>query len=152
MNYKFTNKYYLHIPKDFILEYNINWDFLFNSIEKYINHNYLQNKTKTFKVKLDNNDFNNVIFHKIELVDNNKSSKKWKRVLIFILLNKPNWINTIFPIFSFDTQEEKKYTTKLLHTKEFVYKLFRKFNKYKWWIDYKWKKLSDNLGVEIKIK
>jgi len=152
MNYKFINKYYLKIPKDFLLEYNINWEKLFNSIEKYISFNFLQNKSKTYKVKLNDNNFNKVIFHKIELNNNNKSSKKWKRVLIFILLNQPNWINTIFPIFSFNTQEEKTYTTKALHTKEFIYKIFRKFNKYKWWVDYKWNKLSESLGVEIKIR
>lgn len=151
MNHKFTNKFFLKIPNEFLLEYKIEENILIKWVEKYINNYYLQNKQKTYKVNMNNDIFNSVIFHKIELSDNNKSPKKSKRVRILILLNKPNWINTIFPIFVFSTQEEKKYTTKLLHTKDFVYKVFRDFEKYRWWLDSEWNKLSEGLWKEINI-
>jgi len=150
MNYKIQNKYFVKIPNEFLLDFKINGKDLFDSIEKYLKFNYLQNKSKTYKIKIDNNVFNTVIFHKIELSENNKSSKKSKRVLIFILLNKPDWINTIVPIFSFSTQEEKKYTTNFLHTKDFVYTILRNFWKYKTGIDFYWNDLNNNLWKEIK--
>jgi hypothetical protein len=150
MNHKTDNKYFVKIPQRFIEDFNIDWEKLFLSIQKYIISKYLQNKSKTFKVNIQDENLSTIIFHKIELSENNKSSKKSKRVLIFILLNKPNWINTIVPVFSFSTQEEKKYTTKLLHTKDFIYKTLRNFWKYKSWLDFYWKELSEWLWKEIK--
>ena len=149
MYFKFQNKYFVKIPKDFLSDFQIDGNELFNAIRKYIKYNYLQNKAKIYKVQINNNNLNTVIFHKIEVSENNKSSKKSKRVLIFILLNKPEGINTIVPIFVFSTQEEKKYTTQFLHTKEFVYKILRNFWKYKSWVDFYWNDLDKWLWKEI---
>jgi len=150
MNYKNVNDYYVKIPKNFLLEYNIEWDLLFDSIEKYIIFNYLKNKSKVFKIKMNKN-WKTIIFHKIELNSKNKSAKKHKRVLIFVLLNKPKGVNTLFPIFSFNTQEEKKYNSKLLHTKKFVKKLFSNFSRYESWLDCEWNTLSSTLWKRINI-
>ncbi len=68
-------------------------------------------------------------FHKIDLEENNKSSQKSKRVIVFFLLNTPEWINTIYPAFAFSTQEEKIYNKKLKET-TFVKSLRLKLEKY----------------------
>jgi hypothetical protein len=68
-------------------------------------------------------------FHKIDIEQNNKSSQKSKRVIVFFLMNNPSWNNTIFPAFSFSTQEEKTYNSKL-KTQSFVKSLRVKLEKY----------------------
>ena len=105
MNFKEKNEFFLKIPKDFLENFSIEEKILKNSIKDYIYNFYLNNRQKTFKSSLSN--WEKIIFHKIQIKDNNKSAKNSKRVLIFILINNPEWINTIFPIFSFTTQEEK---------------------------------------------
>ena len=147
MNFKLTNRYFVKIPKDFLDKFWLDEENLKNSIKNYIYNFYLQNKQKTFKVDLSN--WEKIIFHKIQVSENNKSSKKSKRVLIFILLNNPRWINTIFPIFSFTTQEEKKYTTQYMKNKNFVKKLINDFWKYQNSVDINWNKINSFLGEEI---
>ncbi len=147
MNFKIKNKFFVKIPKDFLDHYWLDENNLRNSIKDYIYNFYLNNKQKTFKVFINNSE--KIIFHKIQVNDNNKSWKKAKRVLIFILLNNPEWINTIFPIFSFTTQEEKKYTTQYLKNKDFVKKLINDFWKYQNSVDINWNKINKILWVEI---
>ena len=68
-------------------------------------------------------------FHKIDVEDNNKSPQKAKRAIVFFLLNTPEWINTIYPAFAFQTQQEKIYNKKL-REKDFVKNLRLKLEKY----------------------
>ena len=147
MNFKFKNRYFIKIPKDFLDNYKLDINNLKNSIKDYIYNFYLQNKQKTFKSSLSN--WEKIIFHKIQVNYNNKSSKKSNRVLIFILLNNPEWINTIFPIFSFTTQEEKKYTTQYMKSKDFANKLINDFWKYSNSVDINWNKINNILWEEI---
>jgi hypothetical protein len=107
----------------------------------------LNNKQKTFKSSLAN--WEKIIFHKIQIKDNNKSAKNSKRVLIFILINNPEGINTIFPVFAFKTQEEKKYTTQYMKSKNFVSKIIKQFWKYQFSFDINWEKINETLWTKI---
>ena len=147
MNFKLQNKYYLKVPKIFLDNFWIELDNLEKSVKEYIYNLYLKNKQRTFKASLWNNE--NIIFHKIQVSENNKNWKNAKRVLIIILINNPDWINTIFPIFSFSTQEEKKYTTQYLKTKDFVKKVLNNFSKYQESTDINWEKINKILGIKL---
>jgi hypothetical protein len=147
MNFKIKNKFFVKIPKDFLNKFWLEKNNLRNSIKDYIYNFYLQDKQKTFKSSLSN--WEKIIFHKIQVNENNQSSKKAKRVLIFILLNNPEGINTIFPIFSFTTQEEKKYTTQYMKNKTFVKKLINDFWKYQKSVDINWNKINETLWIEL---
>ncbi len=52
-------------------------------------------------------------------------------------------------IFSFTTQEEKKYTTQYMKTKDFVSKLINQFWKYQFSFDVNWDKITETLWTKI---
>ena len=116
VDYRFTNKYILSFSNKFIDDFNLEKESLIFWINKYLTDFYLMNKPQMYSIKV----WNSVIrFHKIDIQNNNQSSQKDKRVLVFFLLNNPSWVNTIYPTFCFWTQEEKTYNSKL-KTQNFV--------------------------------
>lgn len=126
INYKKDNKYLLSYSTKFIKDFNLNHINFIEWIKIYIKDFYLKNKPQMYSNKV----YNWIVrFHKADIKDNNKSSKKAKRVIVFFILNEPNWINTIYPAFCFWTQEEKIYNIKL-KSKNFVKELILKFQKY----------------------
>jgi len=148
MNPKIENKYYLKIPSIFLEKFWIDPYQLKLSVKDYIYNFYLKNKQKVIKTSLQS--WEKINLHKIQVSDNNRSWKKSKRVLIIILINNPrNGINTVFPVFAFSTQEEKKYTTQYLKTKEFWDIVLRNFKKYKDSSDINWNKINETLWIEL---
>lgn len=137
MDYRFTNNYILSFSDKFIKDFEIEKQHLIEWVKKYITDFYLTWKPQFYSVKV----WESIIkFHKIDIKDNNKSSQTWRRVIVFFLLNTPQWINTIYPAFSFSTQEEKVYNSKL-KTPNFVKSLRLKLEKYN---------SSENIEVVIK--
>lgn len=126
VDYRISNKYILSFSNKFVSDFELEKESLIFWVRKYIKDFYLTNKPQLYSMKV----WNNIIrFHKIDVEENNQSSKKAKRVIVFFLINTPEGINTIYPAFSFSTQEEKVYNSKL-KTPEFVKTLRLKLEKY----------------------
>ncbi len=126
VDYRIVNKYILSFSDKFLKDFELEKKSFIFWVQKYITDYYLVSKPQYYSVNI----WNTIIkFHKIDIEENNKSSQKAKRVIVFFLLNSPEWINTIYPAFSFSTQEEKVYNSKLKNP-EFVKKLRLKLEKY----------------------
>lgn len=126
VDFRKENKYFLSFSEKFLNDFEIEKETFINSIRKYIFDFYLNFKPQYYSVNI----WNNIIkFHKVDMEENNKSKQKSKRIIIFILLNTPNWKNTIYPAFAFSTQEEKIYNKKL-KSSDFVKTLRLKLEKY----------------------
>ena len=126
VDYRIENKYILNFSLKFLADFEIEKDSLIFWIKKYITDFYLTSRPQFYSVNI----WNSIIkFHKIDIEENNKSAQKAKRVIVFFLLNTPDGINTIYPAFSFSTQEEKIYNSKL-KTPDFAKSLRLKLEKY----------------------
>lgn len=125
-DYRKENKYILSFSDKFCIDFDIDKDNFVLSVKRYIKDFYLTSRPQMYSLNM----LDYIIrFHKIDMEDNNKSSQKWKRIIVFFLLNTPQWINTIYPAFAFKTQEEKIYNKKLKEV-DFVKSLRLKLEKY----------------------
>jgi len=126
VDYRNENKYILSFSNKFLKDFSINKIDFINWAKRYVNDFYLRNRPQMYSIKI----WNIIIrFHKIDIVWNNKSTQKWNRIIVFFMLNNPKWVNTIYPAFSFSTQEEKIYNQKLKNI-DFVKSLRNKLEKY----------------------
>lgn len=126
VDFRKDNKYFLSFSDKFLVDFELDRDIFLNSIRKYIFDFYLNFKPQFYSVKI----WESIVkFHKVDAEENNKSKQKAKRIIIFIVLNSPDWKNTVFPAFAFSTQEEKIYNKKLKNA-EFVKTLRKKLEKY----------------------
>lgn len=126
VDFRKENEYFLSFSNKFLEDFWINKENFIYWVKKYINDFYLTSRPQYYSVNI----WKDIIkFHKVDVEDNNKSGQKAKRIIIFILLNTPEWKNTIYPAFAFSTQEEKVYNQKL-KTPNFVKTLRLKLEKY----------------------
>lgn len=126
VDYRIVNKYILSFTDKFLNDFELEKESFIYWIKKYITDFYLTSRPQFYSVKVGNDI---IKFHKVDITENNQSSQKAKRVIVFFLLNTPEWINTIYPAFSFSNQEEKTYNSKL-KTSDFVKTLRWKLEKY----------------------
>lgn len=126
VDYRVENKFLLSFSNKFLKDFDLEKEYFVFWVKRYINDFYLINKPQLYSIKI----WSNIIrFHKVDLETNNQSSKKSKRVIVFLFLNHPDWYNTIYPAFAFSTQEEKIYNSKLKNP-DFIKSLRLKFEKY----------------------
>jgi len=126
IDYRKENKYIISFSNKFLLDFCLDKENFIKWIKKYVNSFYLKNKPQMYSLKI----WDFIIrFHKIDIAWNNKGVQKWNRVIVFFVINNPNWFNTIYPAFAFSTQKEKIYNQKL-KTIEFVKSLRLKLEKY----------------------
>lgn len=125
-DYRFDNKYVLSFSNKFLSDFDLDKSLFIEGVRTYVRDFYLTNRPQMYSVNIGDT---TIRFHKIDLQENNKSSQKWKRAIMFFVLNSPSGINTLYPAFVFPTQEEKIYNQKL-KTAEFTKSLRLKLEKY----------------------
>jgi len=96
VDYRYENKYILSFSNKFLKDFRVNKIDFIDWVKRYINDFYLKNRPQMYSIKV----WEVIIrFHKIDVVENNKSNQRWNRIIVFFMLNNPDGINTIYLIF-----------------------------------------------------